>query len=171
MLDAAQIARLLPHGHPMLLVDRVVALTPGRSIVALKAITVSEPCFRALGPGAPAEHYAFPASLLLESFGQSAALLWLHGDRRGVGGDELLMLLLARNCRIEGCAMPGDVLRHAARIEQVVGDHVVVAGETFVGDRRVATVGSMLAGVRKRTAVDGAAGARAAAYANEGSRA
>ncbi|HWF74202.1 MAG TPA: hypothetical protein VG186_12695 [Solirubrobacteraceae bacterium] len=151
--DLRAIRAVLPHGHPALLIDRVVELEPGHRILATKAITVGEPCYRGVPAGAPGAAYAFPASLLLESVGQAAALLWLLGERGGVGSDSVLMLVAGRDCRIEGRAGPGDVLRHVARIDQVVGDNVFVSGETYVADSRIATVGSMMAVMRPRAAV------------------
>lgn len=154
MLEVSAIRRLLPHGHPVLLVDRVLAVQPGESIVAAKAITFGEPCYADVPPDAAPEQYAYPASLLLESFGQAAALLWLHGmDGSGLGDDRVLMLVAARDCRLLERAVPGDVLRHVARIERVVGDNVFVTGETYVGERRVAAIGSMMAAMRPRTAL------------------
>jgi 3-hydroxyacyl-[acyl-carrier-protein] dehydratase len=151
-LDHADIRTLLPQGHPMVLVDRIVALDPGVSIVGLKAITGSEPCYRDVLAGAHRERLAYPVSLLLESFGQTAAILWLAGlGSSPVRDDHVLLLVAIRDCAIEGHAFPGDVLRHVARLDQVVGDNVFVEGEILVDDRRVATVGSMMAVMRPRT--------------------
>jgi 3-hydroxyacyl-[acyl-carrier-protein] dehydratase len=147
-LDA--IRRLLPHGHPMLLVDRILELDPGRSILAAKAITYGEPCYAGLAPESPAAAYAYPASLLLESFGQAAALAWMAGRDAEIDRDQVLMLTVARECTVDGRALPGDVVRHVARIERVVGDNVFVAGESYVEGRRIASIGSMMAAVRPR---------------------
>jgi 3-hydroxyacyl-[acyl-carrier-protein] dehydratase len=149
MLDHAAIRALLPQGHPMMLVDRVIALEPSVSIVGIKAITGSEPCYRHVS--GCTERFAYPTSLLLESFGQTAAILWLTGTgARCVEDDQVLMLAAARGCRILGRAYPGDVLRHTARVSHVLGDNVFVEGETHVGDRLVCTVESMVAVMRPR---------------------
>jgi 3-hydroxyacyl-[acyl-carrier-protein] dehydratase len=154
MLDLAQIREVLPHGYPMVLVDRIVAVVPGQSIVGIKAITASEPCYASVPRGRPATHYAYPASLLLESFGQTAAVLWLHSARlRGVRSDEILMFAVARDCVIEGIAVPGDLVRHEARLTNTVGDNIFVSGNSWVGERRIATFGSMVATLRPRVMV------------------
>jgi 3-hydroxyacyl-[acyl-carrier-protein] dehydratase len=154
MLDHAAIGELLPHGHPMLLVDRVVSLEPGVSAVGLKAITRSDPCYRHVAAGSAPEQYAYPASMMLESFGQTGAIVWLARDRASPGReDRVLLLVVARDCTIEGHAFPGDVLRHAARIDHVVGDNVFIEGEVLVGERRVASIGSMMAVLRPRADV------------------
>jgi 3-hydroxyacyl-[acyl-carrier-protein] dehydratase len=170
LLDHAAIRSLLPQGHPMSLVDRIVALDPGVSILGLKAITGSEPCYRRLPAGGRREHAAYPVSLMLESFGQTAAILWLGGmGSAPVRDDHVLMLVAVRDCTIEGRAFPGDVLRHVARLDQVVGDNVFVEGEILVDDRRVATIGSMMAVMRPRTVLSERASAQDVGNRPEGS--
>jgi 3-hydroxyacyl-[acyl-carrier-protein] dehydratase len=149
MLDHGDVRALLPQGHPMMLVDRIVHLEPSVSVVGIKAISGCEPCYRDLPDGLPPERYAYPASLLLESFGQTAAVLWLSAIG-GVHDDQVLMLGAARGCRIVGRAYPGDVLEHTARVSHVVGDNVFVEGESRVGGRLVAVIESMVAVMRPR---------------------
>jgi 3-hydroxyacyl-[acyl-carrier-protein] dehydratase len=121
--DYRRLRRSLPYAHPMLLVDRIVAVEPGVSITALKAVTLSEPCHRDLAPDAPRESYAYPPSLLLESFGQAAAALWLETAAvRRRTEEEIVILASAHNCGFEGDAFPGDVLRHVARLDRVIAD-------------------------------------------------
>jgi 3-hydroxyacyl-[acyl-carrier-protein] dehydratase len=151
MLDHGAVRQFLPQGHPMMLVDRVVRLEPGVSVVGIKAITGSELCYRHLAGGLAPERYAYPASLLFESFGQTAAILWLTSmGASGMDDSRLLILAAARNCRILFRAYPGDVLEHTARLSQVLGDTVFVAGETRVAGRVIATVESMVAVLRPR---------------------
>lgn len=150
MLDHHDLRVLLPHGHPFVLVDRVLEVEPGRSLVATKAITGTEPCFRDVPAGAPAAHYRYPAPLLLESLGQAAALLWLL-DAGPVGEDFLLMFGAARGYRVLGGVFPGDVVRHEVRLEAVKADTIFAAGVTFVGDRPVAVADSLIAVQRPAT--------------------
>ena len=153
-LDHAAIRDCLPVRHPMLLVDRVVALEPGVSITAEKAVTGSEPCYRWLPDGLPPERYAYPSALVLESFGQAAAVLWVHTGRAGAAElAEVLMLAGFRRCRVEGRVFPGDVLRHEIRIDQVVHGNAFSSGATYVGKRRVASMGSLVAASRPRSSV------------------
>lgn len=144
----------LPHGHPMLLVDRVTAFERGRSVTAIKAISGAEPCYRDLPRDASPRQLVYPTSLLLESFGQTAALLWLDTPTAEVvAGDGLVILASAHSCRIEGAAYPGDVLRHTAHLEKIIGNTLVATGETWVGERRIAAIDSMIATVRSREAM------------------
>jgi 3-hydroxymyristoyl/3-hydroxydecanoyl-(acyl carrier protein) dehydratase len=143
--DHARIRELLPVRHPILLVDKVIDVAPGERISAVKAVTGSEPCYAGLPEGLPSCGYAYPRSLVFESFGQTSALLWLASGEAGIGGDGVLMLAAIRNCRFAGAVFPGDVLRHVVRLEQLVGDNAFLSGEIWLSDRCVASVGSLIA--------------------------
>jgi 3-hydroxyacyl-[acyl-carrier-protein] dehydratase len=150
MLEHADIMRLLPHRHPVLQVDRVLELVPGERIVAIKAITGAEPCYAGLGPESSHHAYAYPMSLMIESMGQAGGVLWLHGAR--LAGEELdgtLIFGAARDLELTGAAYPGDVLRHVVEVDTIKGTNAFLRGETWVGDKRIATVGSILAVLRE----------------------
>ena len=153
-LDYSEIRALLPHGPPIVLVDRIQSLVPGQSIVGIKAISACEPCYANVARGLSLSHYAYPSSLLLESFGQTAAILWLYSERlRGTGHAGVLMFAIARNCVVEGSALPGDVIRHEARLDSIVGDNVFVSGASWVAKRRIASIESMAAVIRPQTTI------------------
>lgn len=155
MIDYARIRAMLPHGHPMVLVDRVVSIEPGRSLVAVKAISGSDACYASVPAWAESEQYAYPTSLMLESFGQAAAILWMLSEKDGAAiSDSLLLLAAIRNCRVHGEAFPGDVLRHTVRLDHPVGDNIMVTGDIWIGERQIATVDSMIAAVRPRAALE-----------------
>lgn len=44
-LDIKAILDSIPHRYPMLLVDRVVDMVPGKSIHAIKNVSINEPFF------------------------------------------------------------------------------------------------------------------------------
>jgi len=130
----------------MMLVDQVEWLDPGRALRAVKAISGSEPCYQHLPPGLPRERYAYPVSLIIESFGQAAVVLWQSGADAGfTGGETLLAFAAARDCRFEAHAYPGDILRHEVEFEHAVSGTGFAKGEIWVGDRRIATIGSVIA--------------------------
>ncbi len=70
-LDIAAVLRQLPHRFPFLLVDRVLELVPGKSIKALKNVTINEPFFPGHFPHRP----VMPGVLILEALAQSAGIL------------------------------------------------------------------------------------------------
>jgi 3-hydroxyacyl-[acyl-carrier-protein] dehydratase len=71
MMDIHQILKQLPHRYPFLLVDRVLAVDKGKSIRALKNVTINEPFFTGHFPHRP----VMPGVLMLEAMAQTAALL------------------------------------------------------------------------------------------------
>ena len=71
MMDIHQILKQLPHRYPILLVDRVLTLEKGKSIRALKNVTINEPFFTGHFPHRP----VMPGVLILEAMAQAAALL------------------------------------------------------------------------------------------------
>ncbi|HEU4421983.1 MAG TPA: hypothetical protein VFR67_05510 [Pilimelia sp.] len=143
--EHVDVRAVLPQRHPLLLVDRVLDLDPGRRISAVKAVTATEPCFAGIRDAAEAWRYDYPSSLLIESLGQTAALLWLDGREPAPDDDGVLMFVGARNYRFDGAAHPGDTLRHEVRLESVIADTAFASGETWVGDRRIATVETLIA--------------------------
>jgi 3-hydroxyacyl-[acyl-carrier-protein] dehydratase len=71
MMDIHAILKQLPHRYPFVLVDRVLAIEPGKSIRALKNVTINEPFFEGHFPHRP----VMPGVLMLEAMAQAAALL------------------------------------------------------------------------------------------------
>ena len=71
MMDINQILKLLPHRYPILLVDRVLEIETGKSIKALKNVSINEPFFMGHFPHRP----VMPGVLMLEAMAQAAALL------------------------------------------------------------------------------------------------
>ena len=71
MMDIHQILKQLPHRYPFLMVDRVLEIDKGKTIKALKNVTINEPFFEGHFPHRP----VMPGVLMLEALAQVAALL------------------------------------------------------------------------------------------------
>lgn len=70
-LDINQIKQYLPHRYPLLLVDRVLDWESGKSITAIKNVTINEEFFNGHFPHKP----VMPGVLMIEALAQTAALL------------------------------------------------------------------------------------------------
>ena len=104
-LDLNMIKRILPHRYPMLLVDRVRDIVPGKSAVGIKNITANEPHFEGHFPQEP----VMPGVLIIEAMAQTAATLvgvTLDLADKGMG----TYFMSIDKCRFRQKVVPGDVL-------------------------------------------------------------
>jgi 3-hydroxyacyl-[acyl-carrier-protein] dehydratase len=109
--------RLLPHRPPFLLVDRVVALEPGKRIVAWKSVTMNEPFFQGHFPG----HPVMPGVLILEALAQAAALLAMKSMDPAQGANKLTYLMGIDGARFRRPVVPGDRLELVVEITRAKG--------------------------------------------------
>lgn len=106
-LNINQIRKILPHRYPFLLVDRVEEIDFGKTIHAIKNVSVNEPFF----PGHFPEYPVFPGVLIMESLAQAAAILTFASaseeDTKGAA-DDLYLFAGIDNARFKRPVMPGD---------------------------------------------------------------
>ena len=106
MIDIEKIKTLLPHRYPFLLIDRVVEVEKGKSIKALKNISINEPSFQGHFP----DKAVMPGVLIIEALTQAAGLLGLLGLEDGISEDSLFYLVGVDKVRIRKPVVPGDQL-------------------------------------------------------------
>ena len=113
-LEAADIMRIIPHRYPVLLIDRVIELEPGKRVVAIKNLTSNEPQFTGHFPGRP----IMPGVLMVEALAQAGAVAVLslpeyHG--------KLALFAGIDECRFKRLVLPGDTLRLEVTLEKLRG--------------------------------------------------
>ena len=70
-LNITGIQALLPHRYPFLMIDRVTNYDEGKTLTAIKNVSVNEPQFTGHFPNMP----VFPGVLILEAMAQATGLL------------------------------------------------------------------------------------------------
>src|SRR5258708_24777536 len=88
-----------------MLVDAITEHEPGRRLVAIKNVTVSEEFFQGHFPGTP----IMPAVLMVESLSQVAAILLLQ--REDAAPPTRVYLPGVNNAKFRKQVVPGDRLR------------------------------------------------------------
>ncbi|HET9264765.1 MAG TPA: acyl-ACP--UDP-N-acetylglucosamine O-acyltransferase [Vicinamibacterales bacterium] len=129
----------LCYRYPSALVDVVVTHEPGRRIVAIKNVTVSEDFFQGHFPGTP----LMPGVLMIETLAQVATVLLVDsGDGRQAGSTYLRGV---DNAKFRRQVVPGDQLTlevsiaarrtriARARATASIGDAVVAEAELVMG--------------------------------------
>jgi len=103
VLDIRQIAKILPHRYPFLLVDKVVEIEGDRRIKGIKNVSFNEQFFQGHFPGTP----IMPGVLIVEAMAQVSGLLFAQKlEHTG----KLAVLLSMDNVKLRKAVVPGDQL-------------------------------------------------------------
>ncbi|MER2509812.1 3-hydroxyacyl-ACP dehydratase FabZ [Amaricoccus sp.] len=127
--DILDIKRMIPHRYPMLLVDRVLNIVPGKSAVGLKNVTVNEPHFDGHFPARP----VMPGVLIVEAMAQAAAVLVIK-TLDLVDHDLLVYFMSIEEAKFRQPVVPGDVLELRIEILRGRGKVWKFRGDGIVGD-------------------------------------
>ncbi len=113
LADISQIIKLLPHGYPMLLVDRVMKYEEG-SLTAIKNVTYNESFFQGHFPHQP----IMPGVLILEALGQTCGLLLFEDPSLHHLRDHLFFVVGVDQARFKRMVIPGDQLTLRATVKR-----------------------------------------------------
>jgi 3-hydroxyacyl-[acyl-carrier-protein] dehydratase len=129
VLDITGVMRILPHRYPMLLIDRVIHITPAKRIVAIKNVTINEPFFAGHFPDFP----IMPGVLIVEAMAQAGGTLLFTEitDRE----NKLLLFTGIERARFRRPVTPGDQLRIEVDVLAWRGTAGRMQGKAFVGDK------------------------------------
>ena len=105
-LDSNQIKEYLPHRYPLLLVDRVLDWESGKSISALKNVTINEEFFNGHFPHKP----VMPGVLMIEALAQTAALLAFLTMGQKPDANAVVYFVGIDGARFKRPVEPGDQL-------------------------------------------------------------
>lgn len=141
--DINQIAEMLPHRHPFLMIDKIIELTP-TYVVGVKAVTFVEPCFQGHFPGNP----VFPGVLQMEALAQTGGILAL--SLADPDGQYDTYFLKMDNVKFKHMVRPGDVMLLKMEILTPLKRGIIhMMGTVFVGNK-VVSEGELTAQIVKR---------------------
>ena len=103
--DIMKIMELLPHRYPFLLVDRILEFEKGKTIKALKNVTINEPFFQGHFPVEP----IMPGVLIIEAMAQAGGVLGLQ-DALQEKGQVIMYFMGIDKVKFRKPVLPGDQL-------------------------------------------------------------
>lgn len=105
-MDIHAVMKQLPHRYPFLMIDRVIDCEPGRTLTAIKNVTVNEPCFTGHFPHRP----VMPGVLILEALAQATGLLAFATEGSTPDDNTLYYFVGIDKARFKKPVEPGDQL-------------------------------------------------------------
>jgi 3-hydroxyacyl-[acyl-carrier-protein] dehydratase len=106
VMDINDVKNYLPHRYPFLLVDRVVAFESGKSLTAIKNVSVNEPQFTGHFPSQP----IMPGVLIIEALAQATGILAFKSEVGKPQEGQIYMLVGVDKARFKKMVEPGDTL-------------------------------------------------------------
>ncbi len=135
-LNHEDIARILPHRYPFLLVDRITELERDKKIVGIKNVTVNEPFFQGHFPGNP----IMPGVLIIEAMAQVGGVLARVSLSEATDQEfgDLPFFMAIDKVRFRRPVVPGDQIVFEVTPLRTGTKVWKVAGKAFVADDLVA---------------------------------
>lgn len=138
-MNIRQVMDVLPHRFPFLLVDKVLELNSGESVVVQKNITASEPCFQGHFPDYP----VYPGVLLLESMAQTMAFITFGEKDFERGPNWIYFLAGIDKARFKRQVIPGDIVTIKTRLLKSMQGAAKFQSEAYVGEELACTADIM----------------------------
>ena len=128
LFDIEIIQKFLPHRYPFLLVDRVLEMKEGESIVAIKNVTYNEPFFQGHFPG----RKIMPGVLQIEALAQAGGILIYNS----IPDPETKFVLLSKidKTKFRKIVVPGDQLTLKVQLLRLKSRFCLAKGTAYVGD-------------------------------------
>ena len=143
-IEIQKILEILPHRYPMVMVDRVTELAPGKHIFARKMVSTNEPWCQGHFPERP----IFPGMLIIEALAQSGSLL-VYATEPFDPKTNLLYYLGLEKVKFRHTVTPGDQLELRVAILAQRTNVWRLSGEALV-DGTVCAQAELLASVVDR---------------------
>ena len=131
-LTIDQIQKIMPHRYPFLLVDRILSLDPGKSVVGIKNVTINEPFFVGHFPSGP----IMPAVLIIEAMAQVGGVMLLSMVENSE--NKLVYFMGIDKAKFRRPVVPGDQIRFELEMIRFRMKTCKMRGKAYVDDAVVA---------------------------------
>jgi len=142
-MDVYEVMKHLPHRYPFLLIDRVLEVVPGESVVAIKNVTINEPFF----PGHFPQRPVMPGVMIMEAMAQASGMLAYRTDPSLEEPGSLYFFVGMDKVRFKRQVEPGDQLRLEVNLTRTRRGMWMFSGKALV-DGQVAAIGDLIMTVR-----------------------
>jgi 3-hydroxyacyl-[acyl-carrier-protein] dehydratase len=143
-MDIGEIMKYLPHRYPMLLIDRVLEMQRGQSLVAIKNVSYNEPYFQGHFPNRP----VMPAVIILEAMAQATGILVLRSMEKLPSEKSIYYFVGIDGARFRRPVEPGDQLRIAVKLLRSIRGIWKLRSEATVDGQTVAS-GDLMGAMRE----------------------
>lgn len=144
VFDCNQVAKMLPHRYPMLLVDKVIEISDTH-VVGIKNVTMNEAFFQGHFPDNP----VFPGVLQIEALAQTGGILALHNVPDPGNWDTYFLKI--DHTKFKAKVAPGDTLILKMELLEPIRRGIVhMQGTAYVGSK-IVSEGELTAQIVRRT--------------------
>jgi len=134
LMTFEEVRAALKQRFPMIMVDTVISLEPGRSIRTTKNVSGNEIQFLGHFP----EYAVMPGTLIVEAIGQAASILFSKTTGTGSRPEEFLVLGSINEMKFLVPVVPGDRMEISVGVLKFIEDHALVEGVATVDGTVVA---------------------------------
>ena len=134
ILNKTDIANLLPHRDPMLLIDQLKDIKKLHSATAVMNVKKDKFYVQGHFPGQP----VMPGVFIVEAFGQAAAALTAHGLDKKTYENKLVFLMSVEKARFRNPVLPDCILELKIEAIRSHGKVWKYKGEAFVEGKKMA---------------------------------
>lgn len=127
-IDISGIMARIPHRYPMLLIDRVIDLSPGEGATGIKNVTINEPFFQGHFP----QHPIMPGVLIIEAMAQTAGVVVVDFLLDTNNNNDLVYFMTIEEARFRKPVVPGNQLHLKVKKLRARGDVWRFRGEAYV---------------------------------------
>lgn len=131
VMGIQEILGVMPHRYPMLLIDRIVEVEPGKRIVGIKNVTMNEPFFQGHFP----DHPVMPGVLVVEAMAQAGGMMLMGAFEKPES--KVVYFMAIDKVKFRKPVVPGDQIRFELEMQHFRGRNCRMGGVGYVDGKAV----------------------------------